>query len=514
MVSKSKNEAEKVTEKTERPTGVREDLRSKLTESRIEKSDEVPLCVDLDGTLVYSDTSWESVIRLLRRWPWMVVCFPFWLLWGRAHFKAEVASRVNLEPECLGYIEEILEFLNEEKAKGRRLVLVTAANQSIADIVSRYLGLFDRALGSDEKINLKGPRKAETLVGSYGQQGFDYIGNDQADITVWEQARIAYVVNASEELRGRMSEWGSHIVKMPMANLNLYDFARALRMHHWIKNALLLVPLVAAHRFADISEWIKLMIGIIAFGFCASSSYLVNDLLDIESDRRHRSKRARVIASGKLRISKGLYLALGLLAAGVLLALGLPKSFLVCLLIYWLGANLYSLVLKQIYLVDVVVLACLYFTRILSGAEIVDVVVSPWLFIFSLSFFFSLALSKRYVELLRIADLSVKKIPGRGYGTEDGWVVLLLGAGSGVLSIMVLAFYMNSGHIDTLYRKAEFIWIGVFLTLFWISRVWFRAKRGLLDDDPIIFAIKDRTSYVILGLIMVCVLLSSPILGR
>ena len=512
MVRKNKQEAEKVTEKKERSTVARKDQRSQPTESQFEESDEVPLCVDLDGTLVYSDTSWESVIRLLRRWPWMVVCFPFWLLRGRAHFKAEVASRVAFEPEHLGYIEEILEFLKEEKAKGRSLVL--AANQSIADIVSRHLGLFDRALGSDEKINLKGLRKAETLVDSYGRQGFDYVGNDQADIAVWEQARIAYVVNASEKLRRRMGAWGSHIEKLPMLNLNLFDFARALRMHHWIKNALLLVPLVAAHRFTDISEWIKLMIGIVAFGVCASSAYLVNDLLDIESDRRHRSKRARVIASGKLRISKGIYLALGLLVVGVLLALGLPEGFLACLLIYWLGANLYSLFLKQIYLVDVVVLAGLYFLRILSGAEIVDVVVSPWLFIFSLFFFLSLALSKRYVELLRIADLPVTKIAGRGYGTGDGWVVLLSGAGSGVLSIIVLAFYMNSGHIDTLYRKAEFIWIGVLLTLVWISRVWYRAKRGLLDDDPIIFAIKDRTSYVILGLIMVCVLLSSPILGR
>ena len=499
-------------EEGEGSAGGSEGTGSESGGSTIDESGEVPLCVDLDGTLVYSDTSWESVVRLLRRRPWMGVCFPFWLVRGRARFKAEVASRVSFDPECLGYIGELLEFLSEEKAKGRCLVLATAANQAIADTVSRHLGLFDRALGSDEKINLKGRQKAETLVDAYGKKGFDYAGNDRADLAVWEQARKAYLVNAPAGLRSLMAARGPHVEKAPLENLSLRDFARALRIHHWTKNALLLVPLLAAHRFADISGWINLMIGFLAFGACASSAYLANDLLDLEADRRHRSKRDRVIASGKLRISQGLYLALGLLAVGVLLALVLPKGFLACLLFYWLGTNLYSLVLKRVYLVDMVVLTGLYLLRILSGAQAAGVAVSPWLFVFSLFFFLSLALSKRYVEVLRIVDLSVTRISGRGYGSKDGGVVLLLGVGSGFLSMTVLALYINSDHIGTLYRKAEFIWIGVILMLFWISRLWLRAKRGQLDDDPILFAIKDRTSYVVLALIVASVLLAGPVM--
>ncbi len=505
--------AEKVAEEEEEPTEGGEGSGSKTGKRAVDEPANIPLCVDLDGTLVYTDTSWESVVRLLRSRPWMAFCFPLWLIRGRARFKAEIASRVSFDPEELGYIEELLEFLREEKARGRHLILATAANEQIADSVAGHLGLFDSAFGSDDRVNLKGARKAETLVRAYGKRGFDYAGNDRADMAIWEEARTAYVVNASPRLRDRMAARGPFVGKAPMGDLTLLQLARALRIHHWSKNTLLFVPFLAAHHFADISGWIQLMVGFLAFGTCASSVYLANDLLDLESDRRHPSKRGRVITSGRLRISHGIYLALGLFVVSILLSLVLPVGFLACFLIYWLGTNLYSLILKRVYLVDVVVLAGLYILRILSGAEAVGVSVSPWLVAFSLFFFLSLALSKRYVEILGFSDSSASKISGRGYGSRDRGVVFALGVGSGIFSILVLALYMNSGHVDTLYGTAEFIWIGVVLMLFWIGRVWLRAKRGLLDDDPILFAIRDRTSYVVLALIVASVLLAGPVVG-
>jgi 4-hydroxybenzoate polyprenyltransferase len=462
----------------------------------------VPLVIDLDGTLVRSDLLAEEVVLALKHSPLSAFEMLFWLRNGRAHLKSRIADRVTLDSEGLPYRRAVLEYLQAERATGRQLVLATAADERVARQVADRLGLFDTVLASDGEVNLSGEQKRRHLVSAFGEKGFDYVGNAARDLPVWSSARSAVLVGPTARLRRRaegVAEVGRVLDDDPTT---LLDYLQALRLHQWLKNLLVFVPLVAAHRLGEVTPLAQASTGFLAFGLCASSVYLFNDLMDLEADRHHPRKRARPLAAGRVPVTMAPALILILLAGALVVSLGLPKLFLGALGAYVVLNVAYSIWLKSVPVLDVLILAGLYTLRIMAGAAATGVWPSTWLLAFSMFLFLSLALVKRYAELMAMRALDGAKAKARGYRLDDAELLASLGGGAGYLAVLVLALYVD-GAARVLYSRPQLIWVLCVLLLYWISHLWLMAHRKRMHDDPLVFAIRDRTSQVLLGLMAV-----------
>jgi 4-hydroxybenzoate polyprenyltransferase len=461
-----------------------------------------PLCVDLDGTLIKTDLLWESLLALVKQSPLAMFLLPFWLLKGKAHLKQEIAHRVTLDVTTLPYQRNLVEFLSKERESGRELILATASHASLAQAVAAHLGLFEqRVYGSDAGVNLKGVRKVALLIEKYGVRQFSYAGNSSADLPVWAQAREGIVVNGSPGLvhRAQALTTVREVFSEPVNWLKL--LAKALRVHQWAKNVLVFIPVIASHQITDKTLLLQAGVAFLSFSFSASAVYILNDCLDLSSDRRHPRKKNRPFASGHLSIPFGLLLALGSLLAGVLLALVLPQPFLLVLAAYLLLTTGYSFYLKQFVLLDVIVLAQLYTVRVYGGGAATGVTPSHWLLTFSLFLFLSLALVKRFTELRLASESEGKELHGRGYWVTDQEHISSIGSASGLLAVLVLALYISSKEVLLLYSHSEVLWLICPVMLYWISRVWMLAYRNRMDDDPVVFAVRDPKSYVMAAII-------------
>lgn len=453
-----------------------------------------PLIVDLDGTLIHTDMLHESALRVTRDRPLDALRIPLWLMRGKAVLKNQLASRSNFDASLLPYNEKLLDWLKEERANGRRIVLCTASDRSIAEAVAEHLGVFDEVLASDGSINLAGDNKAEALERQYGHGGFDYVGNSSADLKVWRRARKAVVVNGARGLAGKAEALCGVEREFPSQRRGFAAWRKVLRVHQWMKNLLLFVPLLAAHEVGDIDGWLTLVLAFISFSLCASTVYIANDLLDLESDRAHPRKRLRPFASGAVPAWQGVLLAPLLFAASLALGALVGGSFLPWLLFYFALTCVYSWGLKRVILLDCITLAMLYTLRITAGAAALLLPLSFWLLAFSVFLFLSLAFVKRYAELQTQALSGKSKVHGRGYYTTDEPLVLNLGVTAGYASAVVLALYLNTDNVLILYRWPEAVWGAVPVLLFWISWIWMQAHRGHMHDDPVVFAVKDRAS--------------------
>lgn len=383
--------------------------------------------------------------------------------------------------------------------QGRRLILVTAAHAKIAQSVAAHLNLFTHVFGSEDTQNLKGKTKAHLLVNHFGVRGFDYIGNSKADIPVWREARLVLLANATPSLERRLGD-----LDLPVAHTYerarisfMSTFTRLLRLHQWLKNLLIFVPLATSFSILQSDLLARGILAFLVFGLTASSGYIINDLIDLESDRQHARKRNRPFASGLVPLWVGLALAPVLLLSSFFLAvLYLPVSFVMVLMVYLASTFAYSFYLKRVALVDVITLAGLYTLRIIAGSLAIGVELSFWLLAFSLFIFFSLALIKRFSELQDLSASGHEWIPGRGYKLSDLQLLLGLGTSTGCLAVMVLAFYINSPEVTILYAKPKILWLLCPLLLYWIGRMWMEAERSHMHDDPVVFAAKDRMTYV------------------
>ncbi len=454
----------------------------------------LPLCVDLDGTLIRSDVLLESVTLLIKRNPLYLFRLPIWLLKGRAAMKAEIAKRVELDPEALPYNREFIQWLELERSSGRQLWLCTATTERLATGVAAHLNLFDGVLASDEVTNLAGSHKADRLVERFGDGGFDYCGNESRDLAIWKRARGAIVVNGGRRLEQQAGRQANVMRTFSSSARPLRALIRALRPHQWAKNALILVPLLAAHLATDLDRWQRALIAAVAFCLCASSVYIINDLLDLAADRTHRTKSKRPFAAGDLSLLTGWILAPLLLTAAVLLSVWLPGKFQLVFALYYATTLAYSFGLKGRVLVDTLTLAALYTLRIIAGAAAASVALSFWLLLFSVFLFLSLAFVKRFTELDGLRRQRRLRAAGRGYHVEDLAILQSLGTAAGYMSVLVLALYINSPAIESLYRHPKIIWLLCVLMLYWVSRVWMKAQRGEMHDDPVVFALKDRVS--------------------
>lgn len=465
------------------------------------------LYVDMDGTLTATDTLWESICLVLRAHPGRAWRLPIWALQGKTVLKARVAALVIPDATTLPYRSEVLDFLRREKETGRRLVLATASHERVAHAVADELGIFDGVLATNERSNLRGATKLAAMKGDSGESPFGYLGDSRADLPIWSGAGRSVVVDPTRNLLRSLERRGisAEVVRPSRSVGFVRPLIQALRPRQWSKNALLFVPITLAQQLDDLSRLKQVLLGFLAFCAVSSAGYLVNDLLDIEADRRHATKKSRPFAAGTLSIPAGMGAALLLSAFGFLVAGGLVSGVFASMLAIYLAATLsYSLYLKERLFLDVLVLAGLYTHRVLSGGVASEISVSTWLLAFSMFFFLSLALVKRYIELLqtpRAGRSQEDTIMGRAYQPNDTGLVETMGIASGYLSILVLALYVSHDDVTRYYARPAVLWLVTPLMLYWISRIWLLARRGRLASDPVLFATKDRVSYFILAAI-------------
>ncbi len=474
------------------------------------------LYVDLDGTLVATDTLWESLCLLLRRHPSRVAALPFWAARGRAHLKARIAELVGPDPALLPYRPEVLARIEAARAAGHRIVLATASHARIAGAVADHLGGFDAVLATTENRNLKGRAKLDAMREEAAGRPVAYLGDARADLPIWAGVDRAIAFAPSRALASALARTApDHEILSPSApRPTRPPVLHALRPHQWVKNGLLFAPLLLAHQVQDKTRLAAVIAGFAAFCLVASAGYLVNDMLDIEADRRHASKRLRPFAAGSLSIPAGLALLCLLLAAGFGIAgLFVSNAFVGMVAAYLVATLAYSFALKERLFLDVLVLAGLYTHRVLAGGVAARVEVSSWLLAFSVFFFLSLALVKRYVELLEKAAADragSDRVARRAYGTGDTGLVETMGIASGYLSVLVLGLYVSRDDVTRYYSNPEVLWLATPLMLYWISRIWLLARRGEVKADPVLFAATDRVSYgIVLGVVAIGVVAAS-----
>ncbi len=478
--------------------------------SAVNRADEeVPLVVDLDGTLINGDTLIESIFSLIRHHPLCIPLLPLWLFRGKAVLKATVAQRFQLDAATMGYRSDLLEYLKSERAEGRRLVLATAAHESTATNASEYLKLFDEVFASTESVNLKGRAKRDKLVERFGLKGFDYIGDSRADTPIWAACRIGHVAGSMNRLPGAALAAGAQqgrIFASPRPSWRTW--LRAMRPHQWVKNLLVFAPPFLGHH-VDLEILKTLVIAFFAFSFVSSATYINNDLFDLAADRQHPRKHKRPLASGALSIFQGIFLSGCLLATGLFLGGVVGITLEVCLISYLALTSLYSSFLKGKPIIDVIALASLYTLRLYAGGLVSKAFVSPWLFQFSIFLFISLAFVKRYSELHRLFHSGQHETPGRNYRSSDLSMVSQAGIASGLLAGLVLALYVNGNEFQRLYPRPQMLWGLCPLFVYWISRVWLIAHRGNMNEDPIVWAFRDRVSYLVGFLMFLSMLLAS-----
>ncbi len=454
-----------------------------------------PLCVDLDGTLIKSDSLFDAVCQFMRHDPLRCWQLPLWLVGGRARLKAEVARRAPLDPVRLPYNTQLVSYLRGKRREGRQLYLATGADGPLAERVAAHLGIFAGVLASDGTTNLTSGKKLALLKARFGK--FDYIGNSRADLPLLAQARQAIVVNPTLGLRVALSLRGIQVARTILDRRPLpRTLLKAIRIHQWSKNVLLLAPLLMSHKLQPVAV-VAVIAAFFCFSFMASASYLVNDLLDIDSDRRHPVKRLRPFAAGDLPVTAGVALALLLVAASLAILPLLSHHFAIWLGIYIVATTAYSFYLKQVVLVDVLMLSGLYTLRLLAGGAATGTQISPWLAGFAIFLFLSLAMVKRFSELENLRERGLPRTHGRGYLVADLEQIRSFGTASATAAVVVFSLYISRPDVEALYKHAGRLWLIVPLMLYWLYRVWLLGSRGEMDVDPVIFALRDRLSLLV-----------------
>lgn len=456
----------------------------------------VPLIVDVDGTLLRTDLLHEAALQFVARHPFQAWRLPVWTLSGKARLKTMLAERVDCGVETLPLRDEVVALIRAAQAEGRPVYLASASARPYVEALAARLGGIHGIFATEGSENLAGAGKAERLAEAFGEGGYDYVGNCGTDFPVWRTARTALVVANRKRFESRVKRAFPDAQFVARHRADPRQYYRALRVHQWAKNLLIFLPLIAGHDF-DAASLGRTLLGFLCFCAAASSAYIINDLLDLPSDRDHARKRNRPFASGAIPVAHGPPMAALLLAAALGGALLLPPWFFVVLLLYVSLTLAYSLFLKRRVLIDVITLGGLYTLRVLAGVAAVEVETSPWLLMFSLFIFLSLAIVKRCSELVAGRVAGRTSTSGRGYLVDDLRALLSLGAAAGYGAVLIVSLYIASPEVQELYRHPQRLWLICPLLLYWVSRVLLLSNRGALHDDPVIFALTDRVSWVV-----------------
>ena len=437
-----------------------------------------PICVDLDGTLIFSDTLAELFLRMIKHRAYYIFLVPIWLMGGRSALKYELSRRFSKYVNNLPFNGELVEYLKKEKESGRKIVLVTACEENLAKKVVSPLGLFDEIYGSGRGLNLKGSAKAEFISSKFGDGNFAYAGNSSDDIKVWERSAGMLIVNASDRLRDKAvsSNPGKPAKVFCGCGNGFKDFLKAVRIHQWTKNLLVFLPLFLSHTYMDLLKITDCFVAFLAFSLCASATYIINDIFDIESDRLHAYKKNRPLAAGNFSVTNALIVVPLFIALSVVLAYIVSVKLLFFLAIYAIATLSYSF----------------------------------WLASFSIFFFLSLAFLKRYVEIMDISGCA-GAVRGRGYVESDKNMISVMGICSGMVSVLLFVIYIDASAKD-LYEQPTNLMYASVLLIYFICSIWIAASRGKVHSDPIIYAIKSKESYIIAAAFIVIFLSAQPII--
>jgi len=464
-----------------------------------QKINPLPLLVDLDGSIIKTDTLFESAIQYVKRNPFRVVQLCLWTIKGKLFLKKKLSEHTTLDSDSLPYREEVLQFLQKERSTGRNLILVTGAREEIGRKINEHLELFDQVVGTSDEVNLTGNDKRDWANATYGESNYDYLGNEEKDISVWRCARNSIVIG--DETLNNLAKQVSHVEHhFPTPKANATVFLKMIRVHQWAKNALVFVPLITAQDFLSAGSVWHATLAFIALSFCASATYIINDLMDLGADRKHHTKKNRPIAAGLVSIPSSLLVSIILMTLGLGISiLALPDLFLLALVIYVALTVLYSFKFKQLQTIDVISLACLFTIRVMAGGAAINVPLSFWLLSFSMFLFLSLAIVKRVAELIHLEsslENSDQAAKGRGYTTSDINILISLGSSAGFISVLVIALYINSNEVTALYEHPEILWLICPVLGYWIMRIWMLVARNQMNEDPIFFAVTDRNSWL------------------
>ncbi len=459
-------------------------------ESLLQK--QMPIYVDMDGTLVKTDIAQELLLQCLKKAE-LLSQLAVKVFTGRSYIKHFLAENTEFSAERLPYNDSVIKYLKEEKAKGRPIILATASDHLVAEKVADHLEFFDDILASRPGSNLKGVKKLCAIKDHSMGRGFEYIGDSKADYPIWEAADRSGFVNPPNNPEKIVPQADRRTVDINDSINSFNVLLKAMRPHQWAKNLLVFLPLFFSHTYFNMSELLATVLTFFSFSFCASGIYLINDLLDIESDRNHSSKKSRPFAAGKLSPLKGVAASIVLISSALIGCFyWLDSKVFTVLLVYIFITNLYSFYLKNYSTIDVITLTILYTIRIIAGSVAAGIILSPWLINFSLFFFLSLAYMKRYIEVSRHSKLG--KLSGRNYLSDELGIIMMIGIVNGGVSVFILTLYLNDSYVLETYLTPHLLWLICPLLLFWIYRAWMWAKRGKIDDDPVIFAVKDKIS--------------------
>lgn len=461
---------------------------------------QVALVVDLDGTLIKSDLLVESVFAYLGHAPARAARLLAALFRGKAVLKDLVAAATELDVTHLPYDARVIALINQARFDGRKVYLASASNERYVKAVADHLAVFDGWFGSSGTENLSSSMKAERLVEAFGKRGFDYIGNGAADIEVWAVSRERVAVDLTGSVEKKLLALDASALVLRADSFRLRNWIKLLRVHQWAKNALVFVPLITAQRFETMSLSYA-VVAFFAFSLAASSLYIINDLVDLDDDRKHRSKKHRPLASGQIAVMNVIVVAPCMVTGAILIASLLGLEFVSVLLAYLALSAAYTFVLKRKMVVDVVVLASLYTVRIVGGALAISVPVSEWLLAFSMFLFLALALIKRQTELAGRLDANLPDPTNRNYRKTDLQVIETLSAASGFNAITVFTLYISSESVQQVYAHPKALWLICPILIYWISRILMLAHRRQINDDPVIFALTDLNSLRALGAI-------------
>ncbi len=466
---------------------------------------DIAVYVDLDGSLLCTDSLQEQLIEILREKPQRLLAAIPALLRGKAHFKTFIANQCPIDARLWPYRKEVLDFIQSRRDSGAPIILATGAPQVIANAVAAHLQIFDRVLATTEDVNLTGSRKAEAILADCGSNQCVYIGNDRVDLPVWQSVAQAVVVSDSGKLVHQAGQVSAVACVIPANQASVWISMRALRVHQWLKNVLVFIPVILSHRWYDELVMLNSTLAFAAFCLCASGVYLANDLFDLPSDRKHPIKKSRPFAAGTLPLS----FAAGYIPLFFLVGLGIAamvgaQTFW-AILAYVFITTAYSFKLKKVALVDVFILGLLYSWRILVGSLSAEISISPWLMSFSLMFFLSLALMKRVAELVLMSATEPKTaLRGRGYVPSDLQIVSTLGVSASLMSVLILMLYMSSDQVVVLYQYPQMLWPISVILLYWLSRNWLVTHRGQMHHDPLVYSIRDNASLSLIVTAVIC----------
>jgi 4-hydroxybenzoate polyprenyltransferase len=453
-----------------------------------------PLIIDLDGTLIKTDSIDETFLDALRARPLSIWRLPIRLIFGRAAIKWFLAGRSPLDVDQWPVREDFLEYVKQQAEAGQKIILATAVDQSVAEAIAGRFPFISEVIASTSKVNLKGKAKAIHLCERF-PRGFIYAGDSAADMAVWREGAGTVLVNAPASLVRRVKRLGEPLAIFPHRRFSMALLRRSLRLHQWAKNALIFIPLVLGGKAGDATAWLNALTGFVALGLVASATYVINDLWDLPSDRRHWSKRTRPLASGDLSIRAGLFLATIALATGFAIAARLGATAVAILGLYVAASLSYSFFWKRVPILDVFVLASLFTFRLWFGIVLTDVRLSPWLLVFSMFVFLSLSMAKRHTEVLRMADRGADAMHGRAYRPADAPLTLGMGLAAMLGAVLIMVLYLiEDAFPQAFYSHPAWLWITPMILFLFLGRIWMTSQRGELHDDPVAFALKDRVS--------------------